>query len=384
MNTLNNNAVSANAFTHIIIDKGRKAISAELKKTKLSIMCIALWAASSAVCAQSPIAQGNGLSSEIEHVDASQNRSVNSAPYPKYEVLLSLYQDLKKMGLIKKGERPLAFDSNELIVDERLLRNVYDWAIDNKLVTAEDLTLRADILRSNAPYFAKSTAGCLTAYAACVGEVVSAPTAIAGIACVAAAAEAGANPTADAWCAIKVKASYTAVGATCLAGIVEGCKGNPPDPELFEAERFGSDQGRNTFGTCNQVRAMVTSISAWTNNGVITKIKATCSDGSTFTVGNGVGSEQTRACGAKHVGSGLRGKASDKIDAVGLLCDNTPEVGNKWKPVGTLMGGTGGTNYESFCPNNTGYLHGIKATLNRALIADRRFIHSIRAVCRNY
>jgi len=360
----------------------------ETRSILAAIVCLILSPIALADQGQHSSASGaldnDGAFSYADNVHASYDGYAHGTAYPDHDVLLSLYRDLKKMGLIKKGEGPLAFETDELVVDEQLLRTVYDWATDNDLVTADDLTLRTQVVRGNGPSSAKISAACAGAYAACMVENVTATSGLMGLGCVAAAAEGGVNPFANAWCATQIAAGFTTLGLTCLGGINASCKGNSPDPDLFNAVRFGSNQGAHSSGTCSQTRAMVTELSAWTNGGIVRKVKAKCSDGSTFVVGTGTGTESTVKCGWKHTASGLRGRAGVKIDSVGLLCDYGPEAGNKWKNIGSLLGGTGGTSYKSQCPDGTGYLHGINARESWHYIKSNRFLYSIQAVCRNY
>jgi hypothetical protein len=337
------------------------------------------------IAASTTISAGN--TEKFDHDYFTDTTEYNLAyQYPERNILLSIYKELKKQDVIRVGEGVLAeYDPfEEFVVDDEVMKNVYDWAIENKFISIEDVELIAqDIKEDNYDFFAtKSVEACGVSIAACAGELIAAESAQEALPCVTAAVTAGTNPYADAWCAATMVGGALVVSAACKTEIESECT-EQPDPSIYNAGTAGNVTGKKRNGTCS-VNGRVNHIIAWKRGQLIVKIKAYCTDGSNFTVGTGTkGTSWERECdNGSHV-SGLYGRAGSHIDAISIHCDEALTADTSLDPQG-LIGGNGGSRFDLVCPNGTGHLYGINARETNHALKKKRKLNSVTALCKNF
>ncbi len=304
--------------------------------------------------------------------------------YPKLEVLLSVYKELIRQDAIHVGEGVLSMIDpfEEVILDEDILKTVYDWAIDNEFISLTDGTFIAqDIKEDDFDYFnpQKRYWGCLNAVMGCGLEVVGAVRLKTGLACVAAAAEEGLNPWADDWCATQMAALGLGAAQTCGATLWTVCRGSRDTSGLKIGPVGGSD-GRQRYGTCSE-NGRVHKLKVWTRNSLVTKVTAYCNDGSDFTVGTGSGNIGTASCSDNGLASGLNGRSGSHVDRIGISCDTVTQSG-KYYTASNEIGGWGGSNFQLNCPAGEGYLYGLDVRESRDWLARHREFISIAAICK--
>lgn len=306
--------------------------------------------------------------------------------YPKMQVMLSIYKELIDQQVISIGEGVLSdIDPFEdYIIDEALLKEVYDWAKDNRFITNSDVdVITNDIKPDDYDYFGTQERvfwSCLGAVMGCGLDAVAANGLITGLSCVAAAAEAGANPWADAWCASQMAALGVAATGVCATELASACRGTP-DTSGLNIGTVGGSGGKKRTGYCSG-NGRVNRLDISSNGGIVNKVKGYCNDGSSFTVGTGSGgSTKTRKCNDIGLVSGVYGRSGSKLDSLGVKCDAVTYAGKYYSPQGT-HGGSGGSSFDLKCPAAEGYLHGLEIHETRHAIKKNRRIISLAAICK--
>ncbi len=306
--------------------------------------------------------------------------------YPSMQVMNSIYKELLAQGVIRAGEGPLSSNATgeELVVDERLLRNVYDWALDNEYLDSSHASYIAqDIEPGNFDYFnaaSKDVLACTAATFACAGEGYASAQAVGALPCLAAGAEAGVNPVADAWCLATIGGIFGGAIVACMETIKESDCASEPDTSVFIPGSTGSNKGAHKNGQCG-ANGIVQRVRVWQRDGRITKIQGFCSDETSFYAGSGNGSSADLNCGNGHLASGIRGRSGSQIDSFGLHCDDVGEYNNKFDST-HLVGGSGGGSYSLKCPYGEGYLYGINARETWHYRAKKRKLNWIQPLCR--
>lgn len=340
------------------------------------------------------IVNAGGTIEENDSFDIELNDHLNllveeqTSNYPSYKLLRNFYDQLILEGTIKIGEGVLSYDdsSEEFKIDETLLKNVYDWAIDNELVTHSEFNILANINASNEKdIFNKDLdLGCAGAATACPFEYTVAAASTAALPCVAAAANGGANPFFDGWCATALASAGIVTYGGCGAQIYAACQQTPlPVTANTEPQSSaGPNRGVNSSGTCDD-NARVNKMDFWTRKGKITKIRATCTNGSTFTVGSGNGSHKALSCDGGHMASGMIVRSGSYVDQVKLYCDEIQNIfASKHKFKGTAGGSGGSSTSTMFCAEGDGHLYGLQARESWHYRTKKRKLRYIKPTCK--
>lgn len=292
--------------------------------------------------------------------------------------------------MIRNGEGVLSkiyYPSlEEFVVDDQVLKNVYDWALENKFINLDDVAqISNNIKPDDFNYFNnnnnKSFGRCAAAVLGCAGGALINPNALELLPCVAAAVEGGLDPFADAWCEAQYLGTAFVGFAACWGATNLACAKQAPDPTVMTPGTAGPNRGSQTNGKCD-ANARVNKVQIWSRGGLVTKIKGTCTDGSDFTVGTGNGSSTVKNCGNGHMASGVYGMSGSYIDSFGIFCDEVAEDGNKFQGIGTV-GGSGGGQYSLKCSEGDGHLYGIDARETWHYLKKNRKFRYIKPLCKS-
>ena len=286
--------------------------------------------------------------------------------------MLNLYLYMNVTGQLQPGTGVLSPN-----VTEELLREVYDYALDNiKVPPGNNINIIADPLGVKGkepqpllPVSKSRSAACLTAVDVCLTSTIGATTA-----CAAATFTWGALLPADALCAGLVVGGVAGCG-----GAIAACTHKDGVLSSYESLVIGTAGAKSQRKYCSVLQKFRALRVFQNADGYPNRLEAICSDDEVLSFGADDNAQKTVSCDAPgdYLVAGFQTRSGSWVNAIGLECDKvrSPKANST-----ALIGTSNPSIVKNLCPAGQ-YVHGLQVWSNPRVADNQRVLSAIRFYC---